>query len=89
MCDLGERLFLTGTFSLIANSRFLISAISRSFSRTLSLASTTASLSFFTATTFFTVYFVGTFAPGETSRTFLKWLVPPGLVTFLTRIFVT
>lgn len=90
MCDLGERLFLNGTFSLITNSRFLCSTISRSFSLTLSLASTTAaSLSFFTATTFFTVYFVPTFAPGDTSRTFLRWLVPPGLVTFFTRIFVT
>lgn len=90
MCDLGERLFRDGTFSLIANSRFLCSTISRSFSRTRSLASTTtASLSFFTATTFLTVYLVPTFPPGDTSRTFLKWLVPPGLVTFFTRIFVT
>lgn len=57
----------------MANSRFLISAISRSFSLTRSLASTTASLSFFTATTFFTVYLVGTFPPpGDTSRTFLR-----------------
>lgn len=89
MCDLGERL-LRGTFSLTTNSRFLSRAISRSFSRTRSLASTTTPcLSFFTAITFLTVYFVGTFPPpGDTSRIFRMWLVPPGLVTFLTRIFV-